>query len=78
LQICTLTQTANYVSIPPLSLLQAGCLSFRPTNSVKALKAPNYSENIQNAFWIRKTGKGNGTLTKFDYVEKNAWGQKKL
>jgi len=38
-QICTLTQTHNHASIPPLSFSQAGCPSCRPTNSVKALKA---------------------------------------
>jgi len=29
----------NHTSTPPLSLLQAGCPSCRPTNSIKALKA---------------------------------------
>jgi len=29
----------NHTNIPPLSFLQAGCSSCRPTNSVKALKA---------------------------------------
>ena len=28
----------NHTNTPPLSFLQAGCLSCRPTNSVKALK----------------------------------------
>jgi len=28
----------NHANIPPLSFLQAGCPSGRPTNSVKALK----------------------------------------
>jgi len=32
-------QTDNHVSTPPLKILQAGCPSCRPTNSVKALKA---------------------------------------
>ena len=36
---CTLLQADNQTSIPPLSFLQAGCPSFHPTNSVKALKA---------------------------------------
>jgi len=36
----------NHGSIPPLSFLQAGCPSCRPTNSVKALKAI-YQENKQ-------------------------------
>ena len=39
MQVCTLLQTDNYASTSPLSFLQAGCLSCRPTNSVKALKA---------------------------------------
>jgi len=39
MQVCTLLQTDNHTSIPPLSFLQAGCPSCRPTNSVKALKA---------------------------------------
>ena len=36
MQICTLHQTDNHASIPPLSFLHAGCTSCRPTNSVKA------------------------------------------
>ena len=39
MQICISPQTENHASIPPLSFLQAGCPSCRPTNSVKALKA---------------------------------------
>jgi len=39
MQVCTLLQTDNHASTPPLSLLQAGCPSCRPTNSVKPLKA---------------------------------------
>jgi len=39
MQICTLLQTDNHASTPPLSFLQAGCPSCCPTNSVKALKA---------------------------------------
>jgi len=31
--------TTNHDSTPPLSFLQAGCPSCRPTNNVKALKA---------------------------------------
>ena len=37
MQVCT-SQTDNHASTPPLSFLQAGCPSCRPTNSVKALK----------------------------------------
>jgi len=38
-QVCASLQTDNHASTPPLSFLQAGCPSCRPTNSVKALKA---------------------------------------
>ena len=37
-QVCTSLQTDNHTSTSPLSFLQAGCPSCRPTNSVKALK----------------------------------------
>jgi len=39
MQVCTSLQTDNHASPSPLSFLQAGCPSCRPTNSVKALKA---------------------------------------
>jgi len=39
MQVCTSLQTDNHASTPPLSFLQAGCPSCRPTNSVKAPKA---------------------------------------
>ena len=39
MQVCTSLQTDNHASTRPLSSLQAGCPSCRPTNSVKALKA---------------------------------------
>ena len=38
MQVCTSLQTDNHTSTPPLSFLQAGCPSCRPTNSIKALK----------------------------------------
>jgi len=38
-KICTSLQTDNHTNTPPLSFLQAGYPSCRPTNSVKALKA---------------------------------------
>ena len=38
MQVCTSLQTDNHASAPPLSFLQAGCPSCRPTISVKALK----------------------------------------
>ena len=39
MQVCTLLQTDNDASTPPLSFLQAGCPSCCPTNNVTALKA---------------------------------------
>ena len=39
MQDCTSFQADNHARTPPLSFLQAGCPSCRPTNSVKALKA---------------------------------------
>jgi len=47
MQVCILLQTDNHTSIPPLSFLQAGCPSCRPTNSVKALKAQDYGTSLQ-------------------------------
>jgi len=44
-QVCTSLQTDNHASNPPLSFLQAGCPSCRPTNSVKALKAASTAAN---------------------------------
>jgi len=38
MQVCTSIQTDNLASTPPLSFLQAGCPSCRPTNSVKAME----------------------------------------
>ena len=39
MQVCTSFWRDIHASTPPLSFLQAGCPSCRPTNSVKALKA---------------------------------------
>jgi len=39
MQVCNSHQTDNHASTPPLSFLQSGCPSCRPTNSIKALKA---------------------------------------
>jgi len=46
MQVCTSLQTDNHASTPPLSFLQAGCPSCRPTNSVKALKALTYQQSV--------------------------------
>jgi len=51
MQVCTLLQTDNHASTPPLSFLQTGCPTRRPTNSVKALKAPvPYKKTITNTY----------------------------
>jgi len=52
MQVCISLQTDNHASTPPLSLLQAGCPSCRPTNSVKALKAqePTTTKNKKNGY----------------------------
>ena len=42
MQVCTSLHTDNHANTSPLSFLQAGCPSCRPTNSVKALKAVIY------------------------------------
>jgi len=49
MQVCTLLQTDNDTSTPPVCFLQAGCLSCCPTNSVKALKA--LWPLLANIFW---------------------------
>jgi len=43
MQVCTSPQTDNHTSTPPVSFLQAGCSSCRPTNSVEALTAKHAS-----------------------------------
>ena len=47
MQVCTSLQADNDASTPPLSFLQARCPSWRPTNSVKALKAPDALPDAQ-------------------------------
>jgi len=55
MQVCTSLQTDNHISTPPLSFLQAGCPSCRPTNSVKAQKAKTLnktqSTNYNHGKW---------------------------
>ena len=49
MQVCTSLQTDNHASTPPLSFLQAGCPSCRPTNSVKALMALTLKEHSRTS-----------------------------
>jgi len=39
MQVCISLQIDNHANTPPLVFLQAGCPSWHPTNSVKALQA---------------------------------------
>ena len=51
MQVCTSLQTDNHASTSPLSFLQAGCPSCRPTNSVKAVKGSSPLEPLkQNSY----------------------------
>jgi len=50
MQVCTSLQTDNHASTPPLSFLQAKCPSCRPTNSVKALEANQFSTDTDFQF----------------------------
>jgi len=58
MQVCTSLQTDNHAITPPLSFLQAGCPSCRPTNSVKALKAHHtdkrrktFQRSVRGGYW---------------------------
>jgi len=55
MQVCISLQTDNHASTPPLSFLQAGCPSCRPTNSVKTLKQRKWMHILPN----RKSFGGN-------------------
>ena len=58
--ICTSFQTDNHASTSSLNFLQAGCPSFRPTNSVKALTAEETPKDV----WIQDNGQKAGTTLK--------------
>jgi len=47
MQVCTLLQTDNHASTPPLSFLQAGCPSCHPTNSVSYPSLPTKSSSFK-------------------------------
>jgi len=58
-QVCISLQTDNHASTPPVSFLQAGCPSCRPTNRVKALKAHPQLWEISPEFEIAAGNTGN-------------------
>jgi len=47
-QVCASLHADNHVSTPPLSFLQAGCPSCRPTNGVTVLKATSTGDGQLN------------------------------
>jgi len=52
-QVCTSLQTDNHANTPPLSFLQAGCPSCRPTNSQSTegkLLISHQTENLRHGF----------------------------
>jgi len=53
MQVCTSLQAYNHASTSPLSFLQAGCPSCRPTNSVKALKAISKDKYAKIVTWTK-------------------------
>ena len=63
MQDCTSVQTDNHTSTPPLSFLQAGCPSCRPTNSVKALKAVVINHTVNRILWTSWSLVINHTVT---------------
>jgi len=60
MQVCTSLHTDNHASTSPLSFLQAGCLSCRPSNSVKALKANQSTEGMDENTEIKMQVVTNG------------------
>jgi len=64
MQVCTSLQTDNHASTPPLSFLQAGCPSCRPTNSVTALKA-KASTKIPHSRSGLYAGNGHRTVSRY-------------
>jgi len=43
MQVCISLQTDNHANTPPLSFLQAGCPSCRPSNSVKSTEGTRFT-----------------------------------
>jgi len=62
MQVCTLLQTDNHANTLPLSFLQAGCPSCRPTNSVKALKALQLGKMSANSSPVPAGRRGGADL----------------
>jgi len=59
----------KHASIPPLSFVQAGCPSCRPTNSIKALNAAKkqtYLNNKSNADNVEVLERPNVAISSFN------------
>jgi len=56
MQVCNLIQTENHASTQPLSFLQAGCPSCRPTNSISINTLKANHQTLKNNFqlWINQ------------------------
>ena len=76
MQVCISLQTDNHTSTPPLSFLQAGCPSCRPTNSVKALKVgPQYQVKVGTLF-SRERGNISRSMLKYrEYLAHGRYSQ---
>jgi len=73
MQVCTSLHTDNHASTPPLSFLQSGCPSCRPTNSVKALKANTFLWNFAaNPGLTKKYGHGKSIVLSTKLVDVRA------
>jgi len=55
MQVCISLQRDKHASTSPLSFLQAGCPSCRPTNSIKAVKGRQYFLGFFGATYIFAT-----------------------
>jgi len=50
MQVCTSLQTDNHASTPPLSFLQAGCPSCRPTTNVESTEGFSTLQQVLREF----------------------------
>jgi len=69
MQVCTSLQTDDHASTQPLSFLQAGCPSCRPTNSIKALKALIRQGQCQQIQMIQSYSQGGADVHLIWYTQ---------
>jgi len=77
MQVCTSLQTDYHASTPPLSFLQAGCPSYCPTNSVKALKAlllQSFNDLFSRTTWVSWYQKGKTSLDFYEARDEGVLG----